>query len=93
MQTQLIERFDSTSISFNLPKSARQTINVCIANVKTSLTHIKFNQGQSKCMLMLAWDQTSPIKCDLRQEGDEAAREWLVWQGSWVNSLHKGIIF
>lgn len=54
---------------FQFTKSARQTINVHIANVKTSLTPIKFNQGHSECMLMLAWDQTSPIKCDLRQEG------------------------
>lgn len=54
---------------FQFTKSARQTINVHTANVKTSLTPIKFNQGHSKCMLMLAWDQTSPIKCDLRQEG------------------------
>lgn len=54
---------------FQFTKSARRTINVHTANVKTSLTPIKFNQGHSECMLMLAWDQTSPIKCDLRQEG------------------------
>lgn len=60
---------------FQFTKSARQTINVHAANVKTSLTPIKFNQGHSKCMLMLAWDQTSPIKCDLRQEGGLRRRE------------------
>lgn len=50
-------------------KSARKTITVHAVNVKTSLTPIKFSQGHSECMLMLAWDQTSPIKCDLEQEG------------------------
>ena len=60
---------------FQFTKSARQTINVHTANVKTSLTPIKFNQGHSKCMLMLAWDQTSPIKCDLRQEGGWGGKE------------------
>lgn len=54
---------------FQFTKSSRQTINVCIANVKTSLTHIKSSQGHCKCALMLAWDQTGPIKCDLKQAG------------------------
>lgn len=83
---------------FQFTKSARQTINVRTANVKTSLTPIKFHQGHSKCMLMLAWDQTSPIKDDLKWGSwwggvAEAAKVWLVWQGSRVNSPHKGIIF
>lgn len=33
---------------FQFTKSARQTINVRTANVKTSLTPIKFHQGHSK---------------------------------------------
>lgn len=51
---------------FQFAKSARQTINVRSANVKTSLTPIKFLQGHRECMLMLARDQTSPIKYDLK---------------------------
>lgn len=62
---------------FQFAKSARQTINVRSANVKTSLTPIKFFQGHRECMLMLARDQTGPIKCDLKWVG--AAAE--VWAG------------
>lgn len=54
---------------FQFTKSSRQTINVCNANVKTSLTHIKSSQGHCKCALMLTWDQTGPIKYDLKQAG------------------------
>lgn len=67
---------------FQFTKSSRQTINVCNANVKTSLTHIKSSQGHCKCTLMLTWDQTGPIKCDLKQAG---GRGW----SSCVNSLHE----
>lgn len=62
---------------FQFAKSARQTINVHSANVKTSLTPIKFFQGHRECMLMLARDQTGPIKYDLKWAG-AAAEVWLV---------------
>lgn len=65
---------------FQFAKSARQTINVRSANVKTSLTPIKFLQGHCECMLMLARDQTSPIKDDLKWVGVAAkvrlVRRW-----------------
>lgn len=67
---------------FQFTKSARQTINVRTANVKTSLTPIKFHQGHSKCMLMLAWDQTSPIKYDLK---------WGVVGGDWGGKSVAGV--
>lgn len=66
---------------FQFTKSSTQTLNVCNANVETSLTHIKSSQGHCQCALLLAWDQTGPIKCDLKQ-----------WS-SCVNSLHKSMIF
>lgn len=65
---------------FQFTKSSRQTINVCNANVKTSLTHIKSSQGHCKCALMLAWDQTGPIKCDLKQAGVIILRKQPAWR-------------
>lgn len=42
---------------------------------------------------MLSWDQTGPIKCDVRQEGAEAVGVGLMWQGSCINTPHNGILF
>ena len=63
--SQLIGRFHSASFSSNFPNPPDKLLTLLIAHVKTYLTPIKLNQGHTKCILTLVWNQASPIKCDL----------------------------